>query len=316
MNCSCTEQISSLIDGELSSVETRQLEQHLLSCEECREARADFLSLRSQITNFPVSSDLLAPRGALAAIVERAKPDSRRGSWHWVFNPAVAAVGGLLIVGAVITLLLYPRLKPTPSNAEIAKATGTKASPAPSPTRATEDVPKGRGQNNSAPKNSTPPANNDKTKAPSKKRAPLIVGPPQDNIATNASENNDTPARVRSADTETMTAIHFQKSELLLRSFRNVRLNNSGATPEISYERKLAQQLVYQNMILRREADSSGDAQTASLLESLEPILLDIANLPDKARQNQVRAIKDRFERKNIVALLQINSNALARALD
>ena len=113
-----------------------------------------------------------------------------------------------------------------------------------------------------------------------------------------------------------MTAIHLQKSELLLRSFRNVRLNRSGSSPELGYEKRLAQKLVYQNMILRREADASGDAQVSSLLESLEPILLDIANLPDKARQDDVRTIKDRVERKNIVALLQVNSTALARALD
>jgi hypothetical protein len=69
-------------------------------------------------------------------------------------------------------------------------------------------------------------------------------------------------------------------------------------------------------MILRREADTAGDVQIASLLESLEPILLDIANLPDKPASDDVRAIRERVERKNIVALLQVNSAALARALD
>jgi hypothetical protein len=113
-----------------------------------------------------------------------------------------------------------------------------------------------------------------------------------------------------------MTAIHFQKSELLLRSFRNVRPGKPGAAPELEYEKKLAQKLIYQNMILRREADASGDAQVSSLLESLEPILLDIANLPANARAADVKTIKDRVERKNIVALLQVNSTALARALD
>jgi hypothetical protein len=103
---------------------------------------------------------------------------------------------------------------------------------------------------------------------------------------------------------------------LLLRSFRNVRLNKPGTSPELDYEKKLAQKLVYQNMMLRREADASGDTQVSSLLESLEPILLDIANLPDKARPSDVRTIRERVERKNIVALLQVNSTALARALD
>ena len=84
----------------------------------------------------------------------------------------------------------------------------------------------------------------------------------------------------------------------------------------MKYERTRAKQLVYQNMVLRREADSSGDVQIASLLENLEPILLDIANLPDRPDDDAVRVIRERVERKNIVALLQINSTALARALD
>jgi hypothetical protein len=69
-------------------------------------------------------------------------------------------------------------------------------------------------------------------------------------------------------------------------------------------------------MILRRDADAKGDVQIASLLESLEPILLDIANLPDNPDSNAVRTIRERVERKNIVPLLQVNSAVLARALD
>jgi len=110
--------------------------------------------------------------------------------------------------------------------------------------------------------------------------------------------------------------VHFEKSETLLVAFRNVKLNEPGTAAEVTYERKRAQQLVYQNMILRREADASGDVQTSSLLESLEPILIDIANLPDKPDQDAVRVIRQRVERKNIVPLLRINSTALARALD
>lgn len=110
--------------------------------------------------------------------------------------------------------------------------------------------------------------------------------------------------------------MHFEKSELLLRAFRNVRLSEPGMAAEVGYERQRAQQLVYQNMILRREADATGDVQVATLLESLEPILLDIANLPSDADDEAVNDIKARVERKNIVALLQVNSTALARALD
>src|ERR1051325_10362785 len=50
-------------------------------------------------------------------------------------------------------------------------------------------------------------------------------------------------------------------------AFRNVRLNDPGTAAEVAYERKRAQQLVLQNMMLRREADVAGDVQISSLLE-------------------------------------------------
>jgi hypothetical protein len=325
MNCDCTEKVSSLIDGELALAEARELERHLIGCVECQEARAAFLNLRSKISDFPVDFNLVGQREALSRILGKEGVVSGL-SWRWIFSPAAVAIASLLIVGTVIALLIYPRSKPTPNSSDEIASGPKKRIPTATPSPAETGVQKGRGrQNNAAPKSSPPPST-DKNKVPNRKRAPLTFEPAQDNIASKQPEPNDTiaesnvdmnePTRVRSADAETMTAIHFQKSELLLRSFRNVRLNKPGMSPELDYEKKLAQKLVYQNMMLRREADASGDTQVSSLLESLEPILLDIANLPDKARPSDVRTIRDRVERKNIVALLQVNSTALARALD
>ena len=43
MNCNCTENISSLIDGELAPTEARELERHVIGCVECQEARVVLL---------------------------------------------------------------------------------------------------------------------------------------------------------------------------------------------------------------------------------------------------------------------------------
>ena len=318
MNCHCTEKISLLIDGELSTTEERELEGHLLNCSKCQAAKADFLSLRSQLNEFPVPYAPLAQREALSRILGTAKPaeKSRGLGWRWVFNPAFAAVACLILVGAVIALVVYPRWKSKEvENPQVADRRSPRAKESPAPgVNGRADNPR-ETQRNDTPKRTQPSTNGDKKKAPVKKPAP-VYGPQPDFITQQVAPGTNDSTHVRSADAETMTAIHFQKSELLLRSFRNVRLSATGSSTEISYEKKRAQQLVYQNMILRREADAAGDVQIASLLESLEPILIDIANLPDKPRQTDVRVIKDRVERKNIVALLQVNSTALARALD
>jgi hypothetical protein len=314
MNCDCTEKISSLIDGELTAQEARELERHLLTCSECQEAKSDFLNLRTQIADFPVAFKPVAQREALARILGKQKSPART-VWRWAFNPAVAALASLLIIGVVIALLVYPRLKSNPgANQETASVNSNRKNQ-------TQKSGSAGGSEVSTPKPTTPkksptPVPEKNKVVPNKKRPPLAFEPQPDNIALNTSEPAGDTDRVRSADAETMTAIHFQKSELLLRSFRNVRPGKPGAAPELEYEKGLAQKLIYQNMMLRREADASGDAQVSSLLESLEPILLDIANLPANARAADVKTIKDRVARKNIVALLQVNSTALARALD
>jgi hypothetical protein len=106
---------------------------------------------------------------------------------------------------------------------------------------------------------------------------------------------------------------HLEQAELLLRAFRNIRFGTKGRGPDVSYERRRAQQLVYQNMLLRREADADGDVEVATLLGNLEPILLDIANLRARPRNEEVNVIQERVERQSLVPLLQVSSLAVVR---
>jgi hypothetical protein len=109
---------------------------------------------------------------------------------------------------------------------------------------------------------------------------------------------------------------HLEQSELLLREFRNIRFDKEGMSPDVSHERRRAQKLVYQNMLLRREADAAGNIEVATLLSSLEPILLDISHLSRKPRTEEVRVIRERVERQSLVPLLQISSLAVLRSND
>lgn len=308
MSCNFTEKISSLIDGELTAVEAREAERHLVSCHECKQLRADFLSLRSQITSFESS---LTPEVHNRALKKILAPERRvpvRGL-QWSFGTQAVAFATLLIVGAIIGLVLYQSRNTQPNDSMAI----SQPSPSLSPTASVErqPVPEASPEPARSPEQSTPRKDEKETTAPRKPiKRPLVREPkPGEQFAA-------IPERVRSADSETMTAMHFEKSETLLRSFRNIRLNEKSAASEVSYERTRAKQLIFQNMLLRREADASGDVQISSVLENLEPILLDIANLPDQPDEDSVRVIRQRMERKNIVALLQVNSTALARALD
>jgi Putative zinc-finger len=103
-------------------------------------------------------------------------------------------------------------------------------------------------------------------------------------------------------------AHHAEKAELLLRSFRNVRLPANARTLDVTYEKEQSRKLLYRNIALRRDAAARGDESTAEVLNKLEPILLDIANLPNRARSRDVRSIEQRMEKKEIVATLQVRT--------
>ena len=49
-------------------------------------------------------------------------------------------------------------------------------------------------------------------------------------------------------------------------------------------------------------------------LSKLEPFLLDIANLPDKPSENELRGIRERLQKKEMIASLQISSSPHATA--
>lgn len=311
MSCSFTEKISSLIDGELAAAEAREVERHLLTCAQCAEARVDFLSLRNQISSFEASLPAAVQNRALEKILAGGRRDTRASAlgrrWSWNWGYGVAALASIAIVALIISLISFKQ----PSEQVAFNGPASVATPTPShQVEARPDkTDKEPDKQTEAPKPKPTPA-----------RRPLVREPkPGEQFAAipkTIVPKTIVPETIRSADAQTMTALHFEKAENLLRAFRNVRLDDADAAVEVRYERKRAEQLIYQNMMLRREADAAGDVQIASLLDSLEPILLDIANLPDRPDEDTVRVIRERVERKNIVALLQINSTALARALD
>jgi hypothetical protein len=104
------------------------------------------------------------------------------------------------------------------------------------------------------------------------------------------------------------TARHIERAQLLLRSFRNTRDSGAQPDPDLSYEKQRSRGLLYKNILLRRDAEAKGNMPAEDLLGSLEPFLLDIANLPDRPSNEDVRSIKERMQKKEIVSALQVYS--------
>jgi negative regulator of sigma E activity len=106
---------------------------------------------------------------------------------------------------------------------------------------------------------------------------------------------------------------HAERVERLLRSFRNARLTGGDPTLEVADARRLSKRLLYRNIALRREAASAGDLPAEGLLESVEPILIDISNLPDAPSPDAVGSIKERIHRRQLVGVLQAQAMPAAR---
>ena len=115
------------------------------------------------------------------------------------------------------------------------------------------------------------------------------------------------------ADPSLRIGRHAERVERLLRSFRNARLTESDPTLGVADARRLSKRLLYNNIALRREAASAGDLPVEGLLESVEPILIDISNLPNAPSPDAVGSIKERIHRRQLVGVLQAQAMPASR---
>ena len=104
------------------------------------------------------------------------------------------------------------------------------------------------------------------------------------------------------------TIRHFEKAQLMLRSFRNASAAKSFAATDLAYERQMSRRLLTKNILLRRDAEMKGNLPAEEALSGLEPFLIDIANLPDKPSSGELGDIRERLQRKELIASLQISS--------
>jgi hypothetical protein len=113
-------------------------------------------------------------------------------------------------------------------------------------------------------------------------------------------------AEARLADPEDKeVAQHVERAQMLLRAFKNAR-PAEGDTVDVAYEKSHARKLLAENATLQLDAETRGDKDTQQVLDRIEPFLLDIANLRDQPSREEVRSIKERMQKNEIIAALQV----------
>ena len=96
---------------------------------------------------------------------------------------------------------------------------------------------------------------------------------------------------------------HFDQSERILIELTNLRPEEG---LDISAERDRAEALLASNRLYRRTAEDREQETVATLLDDLEPVLLQIAHAPSQVSADELRTIQKRIEAKGLVLKLRV----------
>jgi hypothetical protein len=344
----CLPLIEDYVDGELDGRMMERIATHLSTCAVCATEFAElkreqeiYALYQRDVEVTPADWKIVRARIEQERDARSDEPHARLREWLGglvgslrPFSPAYAAALLLIITGiiaGVIYLNSHNGLRDVASKApqQDKASTTAGASKAATPDKGNEPKPTVV-QNGNEEKDSSNPQTTAAVKNPAEtvrqKRAVALASlwrpenrrtkqPTVDEAAqfeAAAADNNNVFTGTRQSgvdgDFDFEIVRHAERAQLLLRSFRNVRLTASNRALDVSYEKGQSRKLLYRNIALRRDAATRGDQATAELLNTLEPILLDISHLPDRAKPRDVRSIEQRMEKKEIVAALQVHT--------
>lgn len=103
---------------------------------------------------------------------------------------------------------------------------------------------------------------------------------------------------------------HLERSRLLLQDVVNVASNGSPQVERLIDNRKRGEELLSQNRSFRHAAESQKNAKLAKLLEELELILIDIANLDTDVAQEALNSLQRRIAKKKLLSKIEILSSS------
>jgi hypothetical protein len=263
----CEESLNLLeeyLDGELRAEEQDEMSEHLITCSSCA---GEFAALTAEQELFArYDREIEVSPAVWAGIEERIVPVSESSHGWWMKIAAVV----ILSIGLGSVYFASRKDESFPTSIE------------PEQTLARFTLPK------------LP----EKTQITQNKRIRKHVAPVRDNPGVLSSDL----AMLDLDDQD--TANHLEQTQNLLRSIRNVTVSDGDQEIDVTYDKALSQRLLNENVVLRRDAEMKAKFPTKTLLADLEPLLIDIANLPDHARPEEVRAIKERVNKTEIVAAL------------
>jgi len=298
MKCDdCLNLLEAYVDGEVGEHESERVRKHLMTCLSC-ETEFEALTAESELYArydrelqiSPAAWSGISARIAAEPLAFESRERRDVRGWFaglfavprlgFAFSGALAVLLAMVVVG-----YLYFRTQPE-QRLLAANGNGVRVNGAMIENRAGEPEKNPSEAGNHPVDGEQVVAKKDRQKY----RAPLMDDPGV--VFTDAAYSD--------GDTTT----HLDQAQKLLVSFRSLPADDDDDV-DVSYEKTESRRLLNENVVMRRDAEATGKFPTKSVLGSLEPFLIDIANLPDKPPASDVRQIKDRVQRTDIVAELR-----------
>ncbi|HKN84328.1 MAG TPA: zf-HC2 domain-containing protein [Pyrinomonadaceae bacterium] len=274
MKCEvCSELLEEYLDGELAAGERERVGAHLIGCVDC-STKFEALTVEQELFAH-YDREIEVPPFLWTRIAEHALSGSREPKRGW-FSLRFAGAVAILVI-AILVGFVYLRSR--------------QAAPAPEAFVTQQRNPQpevvfGRGLTQK---------NADLPKRRSKRSVKRVT----------IDESGVLSSDLGYLDMDEQdTARHIEQTQNLLRSIRNIPVSDTDEEVDVSYDKALSRRLLNENVVLRRDAEMKAKFPTKTLLADLEPFLIDIANLPDHARPEDVRVIKERVQKTEIVAAL------------
>ena len=105
---------------------------------------------------------------------------------------------------------------------------------------------------------------------------------------------------------------HLESSERLLVEVANA---SPGEDMDLSAERAWAQDLLEANRLYRQSARHGGRKRLATLLDELEPFLLELAHATDESSPEEMQALRDRIEEQALLFKVRILGERLEQSV-
>lgn len=299
MKCDdCLNLLEAYVDGEVDERNAESVQKHLITCSAC-ESEFEALTAESELYArydrelqiSPAMWNGIAARIAAETPAVRPVRSESRGWFAGLFamprlSFAFSGAAAVLIAAFAIGYLFLRTNEPVPLRAVLS-----------GPVRPSSTI-INPGLTQPAPDKTTP--------------APVVSQPGQNVIAKTDAPPIKKPAAGESdvlftevAYEDRETASHLERAQNLLTAFRTLQTSDDDQEVDVSYEKAESRKLLNENVVLRRDAEIAGKFPAKAMLGSLEPFLIDIANLPEKASAREIQQIKDRVQRTEIVAELR-----------